>query len=975
MRVFIKKNNLPRVAEYLSGVKNVNSLESRLIMENGYIKLRGVRVHNLKNIDLDIPRGKLVVISGLSGSGKSSLAFDTLFAEGERRYMQSLSSYARQFLSTMDKPDCDLIEGLSPAIAIEQKSVNKNPRSTVATVTEIYDYYRLLFARIGKVFCPVCGREISEQSVDQIVESILSMGEGEKIQLLAPVVSGKKGEHQKILKDALASGFIRARIDGVVTMLEENIKLEKQKKHTVEIIVDRIMISESAASRLTSSVETALEMGGGIITVIKQSDSKEIFFSQKNACPVCAISMPPLSERLFSFNSPLGACEECLGLGEKKEFDRALIIKDKNLSFDDGALIPFSPSSAWNRALFSAVFQEMGSTLKTPLSKLDGSQFSYLWDGEEAKIIHWDYEDKNGEKRRYSRAWTGIFRTLKRRYSEAWGEAQRKAMEKFMSSAVCEVCGGKRLRKEALAVRVAGKNIYELTSLSVEKSLSFFSSLKLSKNENEIAREILKEINSRLKFLKDVGLSYLTLERSAGSLSGGESQRIRLATQLGSNLTGVMYVLDEPSIALHQRDNEKLIKTLLSLRDAGNSVIVVEHDEDTLKAADFIVDIGPGAGVHGGEVVASGTPAEIQNVKESATAQYLSGHLKMERTHERRGGNGSFLRIEGAVEHNLKNITVTIPLGTFTCITGVSGSGKSTLLSSILYPALSNEKMRTSLPVGKYKKITGTQNIDKVINIDQSPIGRTPRSNAATYVGFFDEIRQVFALTKEAKAHGWKAGRFSFNVKGGRCEACKGSGTILIEMNFLSDVYVKCEVCGGKRYTKETLRAEYKGKTISDVLEMTVEEASEFFASFPKIRRQLETLSSVGMNYIKIGQSALTLSGGEAQRIKLASELSRASTGRTLYIMDEPTTGLHFKDIMLLLSLVNKLVEGGNTVVMIEHNLDVIMDADYIIDLGEEGGEEGGRIVAEGKPEEVAMNEISHTGRFLKAKMKSCNLL
>lgn len=939
-------------------------------MENAFIKLRGVRVHNLKNIDLDIPRDSLVVISGLSGSGKSSLAFDTLFAEGERRYMQSLSSYARQFLSTMDKPECDLIEGLSPAIAIEQKSVNKNPRSTVATVTEIYDYYRLLFARIGKVFCPSCGRRISEQSVDQIVESILSMKEGEKIRLLAPVVSGKKGEHQKILKDALAAGFLRARIDGVVTMLEDNVKLEKQKKHTVEIIVDRLIVSEGASSRITQSVETALEMAGGVITVIRE-DGTEEFFSRKNACPVCLISMPALSERLFSFNSPVGACAQCSGLGEKSEFDIALIIKDKNLSFSQGALIPFSPSSEWNRALFAAILESVGASADTPLSSLSEEQFDYLWRGDEGKLLHWDYADRNGGKRSYTRAWTGVVAALKRRYAEAWGEAQRQSLEKFMSTGVCSSCGGRRLREESLAVRVGGKNIFELTSLSVKDSLAFFSSINFSDFEGEIAREILKEIKSRLSFLEDVGLSYLTLDRSAGSLSGGEAQRIRLATQLGSKLTGVMYVLDEPSIGLHQRDNEKLIKTLLSLRDEGNSVIVVEHDEDTLRAADFIVDIGPGAGVHGGRVVATGTPEEIQKIPESATGQFLAGKLRMERRKERRKGNGLFLRIEGASEHNLKNITVSIPLGTFTCITGVSGSGKSTLISSVLYPALSNALFHTSYPVGKYGKIEGIGNIDKVINIDQSPIGRTPRSNAATYVGFFDDIRQVFASTAEAKAHGWKAGRFSFNVPGGRCEACKGSGTLLIEMNFLSDVYVKCEVCGGKRYTRETLRAEYKGKNISDVLEMSVEEAADFFSSFPKISLKLETLKSVGMSYITIGQSALTLSGGEAQRVKLASELCRPSTGKTLYIMDEPTTGLHFKDIMLLLSLVERLVDGGNTLVMIEHNLDVIAFSDYIIDLGAEGGEAGGRVVAMGTPEEVAENEGSYTGAFLKAKLFS----
>lgn len=942
---------------------------SEIFNNSGRIVIRGAREHNLKNINLEIPRNKLVVISGLSGSGKSSLAFDTLFAEGQRRYMESLSSYARQFLGTMDKPDVDRIEGLSPAISIEQKSTNKNPRSTVGTITEIYDYYRLLYSRIGKAHCPNCGREIQEQSVDQIIDSILSWGDGTKIQILAPVIRGKKGEHAKIIEDAKKSGFVRARIDGVVASLDDNIKLDKQKKHTIEIIVDRIVISEDARKRLSDSVETALESANGIIIVTKRVGGKdeEVFFSQKNACPDCGISIPELQPRLFSFNNPFGACPECTGLGEKMEWDENKILPDSSKSFNEGAFPFYNPESEWNQSMFSAVAEEAGFSLDTPINKLTKEQFDFLWNGDLTRKVHWVYQKQSGEGfSEYNRPWLGLLNDMKRRHNEAWGQAQRERIEeKFMSISECSSCHGKRLRKEALGVTVGGKNIYELSCLSVLESIDFFENLTLTENETKIALQILKEIKSRLNFLKNVGLDYLTLERASGTLSGGEAQRIRLATQIGSALCGVMYILDEPSIGLHQRDNQKLIDTLTYLRDQGNTVIVVEHDEQTLRTADYLIDIGPGAGVHGGRVVAAGTPEEVMNVPESKTGQYLKGTLKMEIPKTRRKGNGSFIKISGVTEHNLKNITVSFPLGTFTCITGVSGSGKSTLMSDVLYPVLSNKIMKSHLPVGKYESIEGIKNIDKVINIDQSPIGRSPRSNPATYVGVFDSIRDLFASLPESKAMGYKKGRFSFNVKGGRCENCQGAGEILIEMNFLPDVYITCDVCGGKRFNKETLSVLYKGKSINDVLNMTIEEACDFFASIPHIARKLETLKSVGLGYIQLGQNALTLSGGEAQRVKLANELSRVSTGKTLYIMDEPTTGLHFVDVKMLMEVIQRLVDQGNSVLMIEHNLDVIRQADYIIDLGPEGGDRGGNIVACGTPEEIAKVKESYTGQYI----------
>ena len=947
------------------------SLYSALVktLDDKTIIIRGAREHNLKNIDVDIPRNKLVVISGLSGSGKSSLAFDTLFAEGQRRYMESLSSYARQFLGSMDKPDVDMIEGLSPAISIEQKSTNKNPRSTVGTITEIYDYYRLLFARTGKAHCPSCGREIEEQSVDQIIDSIMEWQDGTKIQVLAPVVRGKKGEHQKIIDDAKKAGFARARVDGVMASLEDTIKLDKQKKHTIEIVIDRIILSADVRKRLADSVETALESAGGIITVTKQGENgeEEVFFSQKNACPDCGISIPELQPRLFSFNNPFGACPECTGLGEKMEYDKALIAPDENLSFNEGALAPYNPGSAWNRSMFEAVFQAAGADIETPLKDLDKKQQDFLWNGDANKNIRWVYHKQSGEgQSTYNRPWIGIFADMRRRYQESWGDSMKTSLEKYMTHRECAACRGKRLRPEALGVTVGGKNIYDLTFLSVADSIEFFDRLELSESQQKIASQVLKEIKSRLKFLKDVGLDYLTLERAAETLSGGEAQRIRLATQIGSSLVGVMYILDEPSIGLHQRDNQKLIDTLTYLRDQGNSVIVVEHDEQTLRTADYLIDFGPGAGVHGGNITAVGTPEEVMRVSESLTGQYLAGTLRMALPEKRRKGNGFSIKLTGVTEHNLKNVGIEVKLGTFTCITGVSGSGKSTLMSDVLYPALSNKVMRTNYPVGKYKTLSGFEHIDKVINIDQSPIGRTPRSNPATYVGVFTAIRDLFASMPEAKANGWTAGRFSFNVKGGRCENCQGSGTITIEMNFLPDVYIQCDVCGGKRFNRETLGVLYKGKSINDVLNMTIEEACSFFASIPHIARKLETLNSVGLGYIQLGQSALTLSGGEAQRVKLANELARVSTGKTLYIMDEPTTGLHFADVKQLMEVIQRLVNQGNTVLMIEHNLDVICQADYIIDLGPEGGFRGGNIIARGTPEEVSENKDSFTGSFVR---------
>lgn len=948
--------------------------------------IRGAREHNLKNINVDLPRNKLIVVSGLSGSGKSSLAFDTIFAEGQRRYVESLSAYARQFLGRMDKPDLDYIEGLSPAISIEQKTTHKNPRSTVGTITEIYDYYRLLYARIGKPHCPACGREISEQSTDQIIDTILSWGEGTKVQILAPVIHGKKGEHTKIIEDAIKSSFLRARIDGLMVELDNTIKLDKQKKHNIELVVDRIKIGPDCRKRLANSVETALTYANGIMIALRSGGpdlgadeapaadkaagapavDSEVFFSQKNACPDCGISIPELQPRLFSFNNPFGACPECTGLGEKMDFDEDLVVPDKSLSLSEGGIQWFNVNSNWNHTRFVALSEKLGFTLETPLDKLTKGQYDALMHGTK-ETITFKYTRSDGTGiSTFTQQWPGIMPEIRRRYNESFSQGQKENMEHLMRHSFCESCQGRRLKPEALAVTVGGKNIHELCQLSVTESIDFFDAVQFTPTEQQIAAQILKEIKARLSFLKNVGLDYLTLERQAATLSGGEAQRIRLATQIGSSLMGVLYILDEPSIGLHQRDNQRLIDTLLYLRDLGNTLIVVEHDEQTLRTADYIVDLGPGAGVHGGNVVAAGTPEEVMKVKESLTGQYLAGTLTMQIPEKRRKGNGSFIHLGGATEHNLKDVSIDIPLGAFTCITGVSGSGKSTLLSDVFFPAVSNRVMRSHLEEGHYKELTGLENIDKVINIDQTPIGRTPRSNPATYVGVFNEIRDLFASLPDAKMKGYKPGRFSFNVKGGRCENCSGDGTITIEMNFLPDVYVVCDVCKGKRFNQETLDVRYHGKSISDVLEMTIEEAAEFFKNIPGIAHKLETLVSVGLGYIQLGQSALTLSGGEAQRVKLANELSRRSTGKTLYILDEPTTGLHFADVKQLMEVIQRLVDQGNTVVMIEHNLDVILQADKIIDLGPEGGFRGGEIITTGTPEQVAEVEKSYTGRYIK---------
>ncbi|MDR1252154.1 MAG: excinuclease ABC subunit UvrA [Treponema sp.] len=930
--------------------------------------IRGAREHNLKNIDLELPRDKLIVISGLSGSGKSSLAFDTIFAEGQRRYVESLSSYARQFLGRMDKPDLDYIEGLSPAISIEQKTTHRNPRSTVGTVTEIYDYYRLLYARIGIPHCPVCGREIREQPVDSIIESIMQMGERTKIQLLAPVIRAKKGEHQKIIEDARKAGFARARIDGVPVSLDESIKLDKQKKHTIEIIVDRLVIGPGIRSRLAESVETALETSDGLMMVLAGQDGKdsEHFFSQKNACPDCGVSIPELQPRLFSFNNPFGACPSCSGLGAKLEFDPDLVIPNRSLSFNEGGVVPYNPDSAWHRSRFESLAKYYKFRLDTPLKDLPKKIMDAILYGSKDEIkVRYQNREGTGSFEYQSR-FPGVLEDLKRRYLETQSPGIKEWLEKFMSQNPCEDCGGKRLKPEVLGVTIGGKNIWELSSLSVTDSLKFFETIKFKKNEKKIAYQILKEINARLGFMKNVGLDYLSLERKAATLSGGEAQRIRLATQIGSSLVGVLYILDEPSIGLHQRDNQRLIDTLLYLRNLGNTLIVVEHDEQTLRTADYIVDLGPGAGVHGGHVIAQGTPKEVMMEPASLTGQYLTGILTMDIPLKRRQGNGNFIKLKGVSEHNLKNINVEIPLGSFTCITGVSGSGKSTLLSDVLYPALANKVYGSNHVEGAYKKLDGAEFIDKVIDIDQSPIGRTPRSNPITYVEGFTAIRDLFSKLPESRVRGYKPGRFSFNVRGGRCENCQGDGTIKIEMNFLPDVYITCDVCQGQRFNRETLEIRYKGKNIADVLDMTIEEAAEFFASVPQIARKMDTLLSVGLGYVKLGQSALTLSGGEAQRIKIALELSKRSTGRTLYILDEPTTGLHFADVKQLIAVIQRLVNQGNTVIMIEHNLDVLLQADYLIDMGPEGGDRGGEVVVTGSPEEVARCAASYTGTYIR---------
>ncbi|MDR2542023.1 MAG: excinuclease ABC subunit UvrA [Treponema sp.] len=929
--------------------------------------IKGAREHNLKNIDLELPRDKLIVISGLSGSGKSSLAFDTIFAEGQRRYVESLSAYARQFLGRMDKPDLDYIEGLSPAISIEQKTTHRNPRSTVGTVTEIYDYYRLLFARIGIPHCPLCGKEIREQPVALIIETIMQFKEGAKIQLLAPVIRGKKGEHQKIIEDARKAGFARARIDGVPVNLDENIKLDKQKKHTVEIIVDRLVVGKEIRSRLAESVEAALQTSDGQLLVLIDENGKisEQFFSQKNSCPDCGVSIPELQPRLFSFNNPFGACPGCSGIGTKLEFDPDLLIPDRTLSYNEGAVVPYNPDSAWHSSRFKGLAKHYDFSLDTPFNKLPKKVVNAILYGSDEEVkVRYVNRDGTGHFQ-YQSKFPGILEDLKRRYLETTSQGVKDWLEKFMSQKHCEDCGGRRLKPEVLAVTIAGKNIWELSQLSVIDSLKFFNTVKFSSSENKIAYQILKEINARLGFMQNVGLDYLSLERKASTLSGGEAQRIRLATQIGSSLVGVLYILDEPSIGLHQRDNQRLIDTLIYLRNLGNTLIVVEHDEQTLRTADHIVDLGPGAGVHGGYVVAQGKPADIMKVKKSLTGQYLAGKLRIDIPEERRKGNGASLKLRGAREHNLKNINVDIPLGVFTCITGVSGSGKSTLLSNVLYPALANRVYGSNRTEGVYKRLDGTEYIDKVIDIDQSPIGRTPRSNPITYVEGFTAIRDMFSNLPDSKMRGYKPGRFSFNVKGGRCEHCEGDGTIKIEMNFLPDVYITCDVCHGKRFNRETLEIRYKGKNISDILDMTIEEAASFFAPIPQIARKMQTLLSVGLGYVKLGQSALTLSGGEAQRVKLALELSKRSTGSTLFILDEPTTGLHFADVKQLMAVIKQLVEHGNTVIMIEHNLDVLLQADHIIDLGPEGGEKGGQVITTGTPEQVAVCSASYTGFYI----------
>ena len=939
--------------------------------------IKGAREHNLKNIDLELPRDKLIVISGLSGSGKSSLAFDTIFAEGQRRYVESLSAYARQFLGRMDKPDLDYIEGLSPAISIEQKTTHRNPRSIVGTVTEIYDYYRLLFARIGVPHCPGCGKEIREQSIDQIIETIMQMPKDSKIQLLAPVIRGKKGEHQKILEDAKKAGFARARIDGVPVNLEEKINLDKQKKHTIEIVADRLVIAPNIRQRLAESAESALEAADGIMLVHCQAPGdggiSEHFFSQKNACPDCGISIPELQPRLFSFNNPFGACPSCTGLGIRMEFDPSLIIPNPSLSFNEGGFAPYNPDSSWYRSRFESVAKHFKFSLDTPIKDLPKKAYNALIFGSDDELeVH--YKNREGTSHfDYNTKFPGVLVDLKRRYFETGSPGVKDWLEKFMSQKPCEECGGKRLKPEALAVTVGGRNVWDLTSLSVTDSLKFFQAVRFNATEKKIAYQILKEINARLGFMKNVGLDYLTLERKASTLSGGEAQRIRLATQIGSSLVGVLYILDEPSIGLHQRDNKRLIDTLIHLRDLGNTLIVVEHDEQTLRTADHIVDLGPGAGVHGGKVVAQGTPADVMKAEGSLTGRFLAGNLTMDVPKKRREKNGNFIRLKGVSEHNLKSIDVEIPLGIFTCITGVSGSGKSTLLLDVLYPALLNRLYGGSLEEGDFAELEGEENIDKVIDIDQSPIGRTPRSNPITYVGGFTAIRDLFAGLPDSKIRGYKPGRFSFNVRGGRCDNCEGDGTIKIEMNFLPDVYITCDVCHGKRFNRETLDIRYKGKNIADVLDMTIEEAAKFFAPIPQIARKMDTLLSVGLGYVKLGQSALTLSGGEAQRVKLALELSKRSTGKTLYMLDEPTTGLHFADVKQLMKVIQRLVDQGNTVVMIEHNLDVLLQADYLIDLGPEGGDRGGEIIVTGTPEEVAEWQPSYTGNYLKELLAARN--
>ena len=933
------------------------------------IIVKGARANNLKNIDVTIPRDKLVVMTGVSGSGKSSLAFDTIYAEGQRRYVESLSSYARMFLGQMDKPDVDYIEGLSPAISIDQKTTSKNPRSTVGTVTEIYDYLRLLWARAGTPHCPNCGKEIRQQTIDQIIDQVLALPEGTRIQVMAPVIRGKKGEHAKVFEDAKRSGYVRARVDGSLYELDEEIKLEKNKKHTIEIIVDRLIIRPDIRQRLTDSVETAAKLSGGLVIVNLLREEKDLSFSQNYACEDCGISMEELTPRMFSFNNPFGACPTCTGLGNQLKADPALMIQDGGKSILDGAI----QASGWNnirgdgisRMYFDALSKKYKFSLTEPWNSLSDEAKNIILYGTKGETLELHYDQPRG-KGILKQAFEGICNNIERRYKETQSDASRKELEELMSECPCPDCQGRRLRKESLAVTVGEKNIYEFTTLSVEDALVWMDGLTLTEQQMLIADRILKEIRSRLGFLKSVGLGYLTLARSAGTLSGGESQRIRLATQIGSSLMGVLYILDEPSIGLHQRDNDKLLATLKNLRDLGNSLIVVEHDEDTMRAADYLIDIGPGAGVHGGQVVAAGTPAEVMANLDSLTGQYLSGKKKIEVPAVRRPGNGKVLKVIGAAENNLRHIDVEFPLGTFTVVTGVSGSGKSSLVNEVLFKRLGAELMRMKVRPGKCDRIEGMEQLDKVVNIDQSPIGRTPRSNPATYTGLFNDIRDLFASTQEAKSRGYGQGRFSFNVRGGRCEACSGDGLLKIEMHFLPDIFVPCEVCKGRRYNRETLEVRYKGKNIADVLDMTVDEALDFFSALPKLKKRLQTLQDVGLGYVKLGQPSTELSGGEAQRVKLATELSKQATGKTIYILDEPTTGLHSDDVRKLLEVLQRLVDAGNTVVVIEHNLDVIKCADHLIDLGPEGGDGGGTIVVTGTPEEVAACPASFTGQYLK---------
>ena len=933
------------------------------------IIVKGARANNLKNIDVTIPRDKLVVMTGVSGSGKSSLAFDTIYAEGQRRYVESLSSYARMFLGQMDKPDVDYIEGLSPAISIDQKTTSKNPRSTVGTVTEIYDYLRLLWARAGTPHCPNCGKEIRQQTIDQIIDQVLALPEGTRIQVMAPVIRGKKGEHAKVFEDAKRSGYVRVRVDGNLYELDEEIKLEKNKKHSIEIIVDRLIIRPDIRQRLTDSVETAAKLSGGLVIVNLLREEKDLSFSQNYACEDCGISMEELTPRMFSFNNPFGACPTCTGLGNQLKADPALMIQDGGKSILDGAI----QASGWNnirgdgisRMYFDALSKKYKFSLTEPWNSLSDEAKNIILYGTKGETLELHYDQPRG-KGVLKQAFEGICNNIERRYKETQSDASRKELEELMSECPCPDCQGRRLRKESLAVTVGEKNIYEFTTLSVEDALIWMDGLKLTEQQMLIADRILKEIRSRLGFLKSVGLGYLTLARSAGTLSGGESQRIRLATQIGSSLMGVLYILDEPSIGLHQRDNDKLLATLKNLRDLGNSLIVVEHDEDTMRAADYLIDIGPGAGVHGGQVVAAGTPAEVMANPDSLTGQYLSGKKKIEVPAVRRPGNGKVLKVIGAAENNLRHIDVEFPLGTFTVVTGVSGSGKSSLVNEVLFKRLGAELMRMKVRPGKCDRIEGMEQLDKVVNIDQSPIGRTPRSNPATYTGLFNDIRDLFASTQEAKSRGYGQGRFSFNVRGGRCEACSGDGLLKIEMHFLPDIFVPCEVCKGRRYNRETLEVRYKGKNIADVLDMTVDEALDFFSALPKLKKRLQTLQDVGLGYVKLGQPSTELSGGEAQRVKLATELSKQATGKTIYILDEPTTGLHSDDVRKLLEVLQRLVDAGNTVVVIEHNLDVIKCADHLIDLGPEGGDGGGTIVVTGTPEEVAACPASFTGQYLK---------